>query len=297
MKYKYIFYILLAWWGGLSLTRFCMKQTGQLQLSLIHSTRPCDPLFDTRPPTPQEEIETDEALSQKYTYFGCGGQAYVFFSDDGKYVIKFFKQHHFNPPTYLNYIPGISQYRDRKFAKRRKRLLQDYLSYKTGFEQLPHETEIVYVHLNPTSHIKKQLTLIDKLNIVHKIDLDTTDFLIQRRADGVLSTIKEKMRAGDKEGAKKTIDQLITLVLTRCQKGFGDGDPNLITNCGIYKDHAIKIDIGRFSNSPLMKEPLFYKPELYAITRNLRNWLVHNSPELVEHLDSSVMEVITDARS
>lgn len=297
MKYRYLIYILLAWWGGLSLSRFCLKQTGQLQLSLIRFERPYDPLFETRPLTATEERETEEALSQKYTYFGCGGQAYVFFSDDGKYVIKFFKQGHFKPPTHLNYIPGISKYREKKFANRRKRLEQDYLSYKAGFEELPHETEIVYVHLNPTTHLKRQITLVDKLNIVHKIDLDTTDFLIQRRAESVLSTIQKKMNGGDKEGAKETINQLISLVLTRCDKGFGDGDPNLITNCGIYKDHAIKIDIGRFSRVPLMKDPLFYKPELYRITRPLRNWLAPRYPDLAQHLDNSVMEVITDAHS
>ncbi|MBS0616464.1 MAG: hypothetical protein JSR58_07940 [Verrucomicrobia bacterium] len=297
MKYRYLLYAVLVWWGATSLTRFCMKQTGQLQLSLIRSTRPYDPLFDTRPLTADEEKEKNEALGQTYTYFGCGGQAYVFFSEDGKYVIKFFKQHHFNPPTHLNYIPGISKYRERKFAKRRLNLEQDYLSYKMGFEELPHETELVYLHLNPTSHIKKELTLIDRLNIVHKIDLDTTDFLIQRRAEAVLPTLKTKLKAGDQEGAKETINQLLSLVMTRCKKGFGDADPNLITNCGIYKDHAIKIDIGRFSRSPHMHEPLFYKPELYRITRPFRKWLVHNAPELVEHLDSSILEVINDTNS
>ena len=150
MKFRFFIYAALLGWGVLSLSKFCLKQTGQLQLSTMRSSRPYESLFETRPPTAGEKLEIQEALSQRYTYFGCGGQSFVFFSDDGKYVIKFFKQHHFKAPTYLNYIPGISKYRDRKYIKRRTRLEHDYLSYKTGFEELPHETEIVYVHLNPT---------------------------------------------------------------------------------------------------------------------------------------------------
>src|SRR5579864_848715 len=93
-------------WG---VAKICLKKTNKFMLTEIASDRPYDPLFATRPLTIEEESEVKDALGEKYTYYGCGGQAYVFFSSDGKYALKFFKQRHFNPPTYLNYIPFIEK--------------------------------------------------------------------------------------------------------------------------------------------------------------------------------------------
>jgi hypothetical protein len=149
----------------------------------IQSDHPYEPLYEPRPLTAHETQEVGQALSQPFRYFGCGGQAFVFFSDDGKYALKFFKQRHFRQPTYLSYIPFIEKYRNKKFAKRKKRIVQEYSSYKIGFEELPHETELVYLHLNNTHHFKRPITLVDRLGLEHHVDLAVGD---GQRASGAL---------------------------------------------------------------------------------------------------------------
>ncbi len=258
----------------------------------IQSDHPYEPAFESRTLSQEEKTEINQALSQKYTYLACGGQAFVFFSEDGKYALKFFKQRHFRQPTYLNYIPFIDCYRTLKFAKRKKRLHQEYKSYKLGFNELYKETALVYLHLNKTDQFKRSVTLIDRLNLEHHIDLDTTDFILQKRAQLVPDTINSQMKQGDVEGAQKTISSVIDLIVYRCKSGYGDKDPNIATNCGIYEGRAIKIDVGRFYHDERMKKPLFYKPELFHLTRPFRKWLVEHHPDLVPHLDNEVQKVI-----
>jgi hypothetical protein len=292
MKFKPLIYVLATCAIGYGAYKLSVTTANKFILSEIQYDRPNNSAYDARPLTQQEAAEVDKALDQPYTYFGCGGQAYVFFSKDGKYAVKFFKQRHFKEPTHLNYIPFIKRYRDLKYAKRAKKIRVEYGSYKLGFEQLPEETALVYIHLNKTSHLKKNITFVDKFNMKHVIDLDKTDFILQRRADLVHDRINHQMATGDIEGAKKTISSIVHLIVTRCKKGYLDKDPNIATNCGILGDRAIKIDVGRFAIEPLMRKPLFYKPELLHLTHPFNRWLSQKYPELAKHLDHEVLQVI-----
>ena len=292
MRFKPILYILVSCAVGYAAFKFSVKTADKFILSEIQYERPHDPRFDTRPLSSGEQQEVDRALSQNYTYFGCGGQAYVFFSEDGNYALKFFKQRHFREPTHLNYIPFIKKYRDLKYAKRRKKISVEYGSYKLGFEQLPQETALVYVHLNKTSHLHQTITFIDKFKMEHYIDLDKTDFILQRRAQLVHDKIDQQMTGHDLDGAKQTVSNIVNLIVTRCKKGYSDKDPNIATNCGILGDRAIKIDVGRLALDPNMTKPLFYKPELYHLVRPFHRWLSQKYPELALHLDEKVLDVI-----
>ncbi len=269
-----------------------IKISDLIVLREIQSGRPHDALFDTRPLTQVEEREVQRALNQNYTYFGSGGQAYVFFSSDGKYAMKFFKQRHFREPRYLDYIPFIEKYRAKKYDKRRKKIEHEYGSYKISFDELKEETALVYVHLNKTSHLKKSLTFKDRFKLSHTIDLDKTDFILQKRAELVCDKIGQEMASGNREIACQTITSIVELITTFCKKGYHDRDPQISKNCGILEGRAIKIDVGRFLPNCKMKQPLFFKPALYRITRPFRQWLSQNHPELVPHLEKEVLRVI-----
>jgi len=292
MRLKTLFWIGAIGIAAVAGSRLLVKKSNHFTFAMITSDRDSEPLFETRPLTAEEQEHCQKAFDQKYAYYGCGGQAYIFFSEDGNYVLKFFKQHHFHKPVWLDYIPFLGAYRDRKYAKRRKRLELDYCSYKMGFEDLLPETGIIYPHLNKTAHLKKTIEAVDKLGIVHNIDLDSTDFLLQKRATLITSDIDQKLAAGDIEGAKKTISEILGLIVTRCKKGFRDRDPNIFTNCGMLAGRAIKIDVGRFTRDKNMAKPMYFKPELYGIARPFRAWLEQNHPELVAHFDETLGHII-----
>jgi len=294
MKFKHIALAVAFGVGSYGIAKFCLNQTGRLIMTDMLSSRSFNPAFETRPLTAEEDQEVQSALGQTYTYYGCGGQAFVFFSEDGKYVIKFFKQRHFRLPTYLNYIPFAAKYRDRKFAKRKKRIERDYFSYKIGFEEMEGLAGLIYLHLNPTKNLKTRLRVIDKLQIAHTIDLDGVDFILQRRASQVFPTLHQLMQQGKVVEAQNTVADIVHLVVQRCKRGLRDADPSIATNCGILEGRAMKIDVGRFTRDAMMSRTFYYKPELYAITRPFRGWLAHHYPQLVPSLDQEILKVVRE---
>src|SRR5688572_10653905 len=54
-----------------------------------------------------EEFKISQILNQEYTYIGKGAQCYAFGSQDGKYVLKFFKFKHLKPSYLISLIPEI----------------------------------------------------------------------------------------------------------------------------------------------------------------------------------------------
>jgi len=274
--------IILALFSLLFVSRFCQKQTDTFTIWGCASNRPYCADFATPMP---ESSELKEALSESYTYFGRGGQAYAFFSNDGKYVIKFFKQRLFRPSLLLKLNP-ISPVRNKRIAKRLDKWQRDFFSYKVAFTELQDETGILYSHLNQTKHLNTVITITDRLGIKHQIDLDKFDFIVQKRAERVYDRIDRLMRSENIEGAKQALAQVFTLIDTRAKKGYRDRDPNIRTNCGFIENKAVKIDVGRFVLCAEMKEPDFRKNELKQITAPFGEWIQTAHPALLTEYEA-----------
>jgi hypothetical protein len=257
--------------------KFAQKQTDTFTIWGCAHNRPYCAEFATPYP---ESAELTEALSQPYSYFGRGGQAYAFFSEDGKYVIKLFKQRLFRPSLLLKLNP-IGPMRNKRIAKRIDKWRRDFFSYKVAYTELQDETGILYTHLNPTHYLKKDLSITDRLGIQHKIDLDKFDFIVQKRAERVYDRIDRLIHTGNIEGAKQAIAGVFKLIDTRAKKGFRDRDPNIRTNCGFVDNRAVKIDVGRFVRCEEMQDPEFRKQELKSITAPFETWIQHTHPSLL----------------
>lgn len=259
--------------------------------SAITPHRPYNPSFDTRALSDAEKNELLAALDQPFSYHGCGGQSFIFFSHDGRYALKLFKQSKFTTPFWIQHFPipwMIGKYRNKKIESRKDKIERDFASYKIAFEELPQETGVVYIHLNPTSHLQKKLTLIDKRGKSHRVDLDSIDFVVQKKADLVYDRISLLMEQKEIDKAQKAIDSIVDLIVSRCERGYHDRDPNVRTNCGFLGERAIKIDVGRLMHDESVKEPARIKQELLRITSPFQTWLSQNHPELTEHLNTKV---------
>ena len=135
------------------------------------------PRWDGRPQTDEEIKETEAALSQSYRFLGGGGQCFSFASQDGKYVIKFFKQKKIQKPQ----------------AKRER----VFSAFQMSFDRLPAETGIFYIHLNPTGHLHKTLAFCDPDGKEHLLNLDGLQFVIQKRATLAIHRLEELMAKRD----------------------------------------------------------------------------------------------------
>lgn len=279
--------LLILLTGIFFLPKFCRNQTDGFQVSNIHSTLSHDENWDVEcGPLP-------EIFDQKFTYLASGGQAYAFVSDDGKYVLKFFKHHLRRLPFWLKILPlpeNLAKRRQATNAKRQRKFLRDFTSYKLSYEQLPKETGVLYVHLNKTDALKTKAQIIDKLQIEHNIDLDKVEFVVQKRADLVFPYFTKLIEEGEIEKSKKCIRSIIEIVKSRSEKGIYDEDPRLHRNFGFVGDQAIVIDVGRLRPDPSRKDPKVISQDLAKITASLQTFLEVASPELATYLKKELYD-------
>jgi hypothetical protein len=275
-------------------SRFCREKTDGFSVALIHSGLTFNPAWET----PPASCELDPIFSQKFHYLGCGGQSFAFVSDDGLYVIKFFKFRLFRQPYHFFLTRpqrgAFEVSRLRKLHRTLFKLRRDFTSYKVAYEDLQHESGLIYLHLNKEFNIKRTVHIVDKIGIEHAIDLDGIEFALQKKADPILPRIAEQMAKRDLDAARESISAILETLVHRCQKGVFDEDPRLYNNLGFIGGKAIFIDIGRFVRDPSRKDPAIYLADLKRITdKSLRGWLQSNYPELVSVLDEELSKLET----
>ena len=252
---------------------------------------------DVRPLSVQEIALTDLILNQTFTYLGKGYQFYAFESADGEYVLKFFKYKRLRMPAwieYLDFIPGVKNYRLNTNQKKQNKLKGVFNSCKVAFDHLPDETGLVCVHLNKTNTLRKSVTLVDKMGGIHSIDLDQTEFLLQKKAEMLGPYIDQLISSGQIQEAKQLLSQLISLILSEYARGLSDSDHALLPNTGVFAKRPVHIDVGQFVRNEDVKMPHVYKQELFSKTYKLNAWLKSKYPELSQYLEFELRKIIGD---
>ncbi len=288
--------VALASIGGLILLqRFCHQQTDGFSRHKISSDLTFHPEWETAPLTAYEQENLSTVLSQPFDYLTKGAQSYVFLSRDGRYVLKFFRIYHLQPPfwvTHLKWPWFLQSYKMNKILRKSEELHKDFASYKIAYDQLREETGVIYLHLNKTDSLKQTLTFYDKIGIVHHVDLDRMEFLVQRRAELVYPALANMVETEGVESAKDALSKLVSLLCLRCTKGIHDKDPDLNTNFGFIGHTPLQIDVGRFRiKDTAADEQRIDRDEIIRITDNLNQWLRSRYPELSGHLESIIAQI------
>ena len=261
-----------------------------------------------------EEQEIKSLFSQPYHLMGVGSECFAFVSEDGQAVIKFFKLDHARP-VYFNkglfvedhsafagtishhpltrvVLPApFHHWLQRFLGIREFRIQRTFNSIKLAYDELKEETGLLYLHLNPTEHFHQKLTLYDGNGIRHQVDLDSARFCLQKRAVPLEKHFARLHKEHQAEEARKSIDSLIDLILSRCQKGFADRDA-FNKNFGFIGNQAIEIDTGSFHKDIRMRQPWLYKQELFYATLELQSWLKKHYPEMLTYLEERVSEEV-----
>lgn len=261
--------------GFFGIERLCHRATDGFALINVYA-----------PPGDHERWKTEAPLpeglcDQPFHYLNSGSQSYVFISEDGKTVLKLFKFQHMRTPPMLNFFPSKGKL-GKKRAKKRKVLEQTLDSLTLAYKEMRKETALLYLHLAKTNHLKQTITLIDKIGRTHTLDLDSVEFLLQKRGTLAYDAINEWMAKGKKETAEKGLHALFTLAKERCKKGIFDKDPDFSTNFGFIGEKPFQIDFGRLSYSEKEKNPEVYGLELIRITRAFETWIAENHPDLLD---------------
>ncbi len=267
---------------------FCEEQTRGFRLYRILSNLPNDTRWETPFLSTEDQKQINALLDQPFTFLGSGGWCYAFLGADQKTVLKFYKHSHLLPSELIKDFsigklllksPSLSTTATyfQEFNFNSCMLLLEHAKDRSG---------LLYVHLNKTQGRHQPITLIDPIGVQHRVDLDATEFVVQKKAELLIPHLDKLLQQQDIPQAKQCIDDVIDCLLTLYQKGLRDCDTSLRQNFGFTEDGAITLDISSFVYDESLKNPAHYKQEILLKTKRLSHWLKKYHPDLFVYYDA-----------
>lgn len=261
MKRSALIKVCVAFLIFIGIHQYCMYQIGDFEIRQVLSDLENKPEWETAF-EPHEHL-----LSQTFSFLGMGDQAYAFLGEDKKTVLKLFKHYDAQGKRPLDHI---------------------FESCQLAYNELREETGLLYLHLNKEPY-SRYITLIDKLGFSHIIDINATEYALQKKADNLIfPAIAQLLKKQDISATKNHIHSLFNLIAKRCCKGIGDRDTALRRNYGFLYSQPIAIDIGSYYCNESLKDPINARAEIAHKTRRLERWLKKHYPELLVYYEQEL---------
>jgi hypothetical protein len=268
------------------------KRAKGFSIEKVTNTLEYNPAWDVSS-TEDEKITFHEILKQPFFFVGKGKQCFAFVSCDGKYVLKFPKH---TDKGYLTNLPDVfltKKFKSTKLKKKAKKLDSVIQSFVLAKQVLPKETGVVFLHLNNTENQFGTVRLLDERGALFIVPLDTTQFIVQKRADFLKPMFVTLMFEGKVEEAKKRIDQIFELVVRCAQLNIQDSDGALIrnNNLGFVDDSAVYIDTGKLLP---VKKTITRESFTHGLRhlKPLGKWFANYYPELAPHFEQAQEKAI-----
>ena len=153
-------------------------------------------------------------------------------------------------------------------------------------------TGILYLHLNKTKVKHKPVILIDNVGVRHVIDLDKTEFVVQKKANLLFPHIEHLSKEKNLEEAKHCVDDFFNCLLTLCKHGILDNDRSLKNNFGFTEDGAVTLDLSSFSYNEEIKNPGQYKKEILNKSQRFSRFLRKHHPDLYVYSEERLSEIM-----
>ncbi|CAF23028.1 hypothetical protein [Candidatus Protochlamydia amoebophila] len=258
---------------------------------IAHITHQLDftPFWKTSNLSEHEKKSLKAILDQKYTYLGKGAQSYAFVSADHQYVLKFFKFKNFKPHFLVKLLPSLppfNHYKQLYLQRKQKKLMSVFNGYDIAYQQNKLESGLIYLHLLPTNFLNYKVTLEDKMGIIHKVDLDSVAFLIQRKGETLGNHLTSLLEQGNQEKAKQAISKIFTMYMQEYQKGIYDRDHSVIDNTGFIGENPFHLDAGKLTRDDLIKQRKFYKKDLEQVAWKIDQWIKKKYPDYYYSISS-----------
>lgn len=274
--------------------RLYYNLTDDFRLSNISYDMKQEPLNLISPkPTEQESKKLTAILDQEFHYIGKGAQCYAFVSDDDKYVIKFFKFKHLRPNWLTNLIPSISvlkNYKKNVEERKKRKLYSTFIGYELAYKENKEGAGLIYIHLSPTSFLNQHVTVIDKIGISRKINLDDVVFLLQRKGEMLRAVIGDYLNQDNVEAAKKSFSEVLSMYVQEYKKGLYDKDHGVMHNTGFVDDHPFHLDVGKLIKNEEMVNLNVYQEDLKQIIWKMDDWTSKNYPQHYREISSYLAE-------
>ncbi len=279
---KKLIIALIAISSFILLDRMCHQKPKEFPMA-VYAIGPYLFEGDVSAPSLKEFEKINQILSQPFTYLDKGSQAYVFVSEDQKYVLKFLKQHLFLSNSWLCYIPFEFNSYYKKYRARKQKRIAAYDACRIAYTELKEDTALVYLHLNPTTELKRKVTLINRRGKEKLVEIDKACFMIQKRADLIYPRIAQVMEDGNLAGAEAIVTSVFDLCERMGKRGVFDHDAKVLNNFGLIDDRAVQIDVGNMKLDRNRPSTRVYKQEIREIVGPFGAWIESAYPQLAPH--------------
>lgn len=210
--------------------------------------------------------QLSEILSQSFTYLAEGLQAFIYVSNDGKYILKTFKNLEQSKDQFKRWGLNPDDITEGLIENSIK-------SYKLAFEKLKEETALLYIHVSNDPLPGQKLMLDDKEYVISDMQ-----FLVQEKVELVQDRIKKLVSSGETEKVKKILEEIMDFIGHIWKKGITEDTFNWDHNYGYTSSgKLVQIDVGTFwEGDKYLKEELEAKKLLDSVSQR---WLDENFPE------------------
>lgn len=218
-------------------------------------------------PVPNQEVKL--ILEKPFIFLSKGKQSDVFLSQDGKYVLKFFRfdmsQFHWGRKVRAA-IKKIFRLKQNDIGLHRmNRVYSTFQSCKIAYDLIPHLTKLVYVHLNLKSHVLPKIKVKGRFGFFYEIDPAQYRFVIQKRGLSLESAVQ--IASMDELHHIKT--SLFTMLDQLSQAGVANTDRASYKNFHICEKEAIVSDVGSFFYDPIRakEDSIYFKSQLESFLK------------------------------
>lgn len=241
----------------------------------------------------------EKAARQRFYYLGKGAQVYAFTSEDGQYVLKFFKFKHLKPNLWAQLIPPIGPlkaWKEAQVARKKRKLEGLFTGYRIAYEHDLHYSGLLALHLHPPSSWSLPVELVDKLGRIHTIDLGTTVFVLQRKGQTLRQVLQAALDNGDLKTAQERLFALLAMYKEEYGLGVWDRDHGVTHNTGFLGASPFHLDVGKISYQPPPLPPSLWTEDLRLVAVKIHAWIALQYPQYVAPLrqavDARVEEIV-----
>lgn len=233
----------------------------------------------------QEQQEVKAILNQPFYYLGKGAQSYAFVSQDGEYVLKFFKFKHLRPKWFLPLLPSIGpfdRYKRSLLAKQKRKVHSLFAGYALAYQENRDQSQLLHVHLMSTQNAYPIATIFDKMGREWQINLDEVPFLIQRKGEDLSTRIAHQLDQGQIQEAKISLQKILDMYMVEYQRGLFDRDPFVMQNTGFIQDEPFHLDVGKLTKEIRIKDRDVYKNDLKIVMWKISDWIAKHYPQVYD---------------
>lgn len=290
----------LAFLTALLLCWLALARTDGFSLKQIENPQPfSDRRSDLLDEGPAASFEMGLLFSQPFKYLSKGRQSFVFASEDGKVVLKFFKQSYFRDPLYLKWarkvpLPWIQNWAAQETAKRNLRRDFYLNSYQIALSKAKRETGVLYFHSGGGGGSFPSVEIIDQASRKYRIDLNSIPFVLQKRGEPLYPALDAAFREEGISGVYRLLDQFTERIQDRIEQGIGDADCDIEHNWGVLDGQVLHLDPGRFYFADDLPELEAVKREWRRATGSFANWLRTHYPDAEVYLKRKIEASIAE---